>query len=193
MSRSWAAEAEGFALHCLQGSAAPGSSLATLLSPGRATGTSPAAVTTPPVSDTADAARGFALSTTGSLPAGSIGCSIGGRHGGPGSSILSPGGSSLRSGGAESGDGSDVNDDDDDGSSDGDEGSTGGSPRAAAPGGMDVPEGFQFTGDLENDLDRLDALNQQDDQVSPPVGAALVVDRSKGQPTTSRALKCCSC
>ena len=29
-----------------------------------------------------------------------------------------------------------------------------------APLGMDVPEGFHFTGDLEADLERLDALQE---------------------------------
>lgn len=149
---------------------APGSSLAMLLSPQRqaaatitaaATSTSPAAVPTPPPSDTVEAARGSAPSMAGSLPAGSAGGSAG-AHGGPGSSILSPGGSSARSGGSESGDGSEV---DDEGSSD-DGSATAASPPAAAPGGMAVPEGFQFTGDLEADLERLEALDLQNESGS---------------------------
>jgi hypothetical protein len=109
------------------------------------------------VSDTAGAARG-------SLPAGSTAGSIGGGHRGePSSSLLSPGGSSLQSGGSETADGSDIDDHNEDNYSDGNDGSALASPQtSAAPAGMDVPEGFQFTGDLEADLERLDALQQQE-------------------------------
>lgn len=72
---------------------------------------------------------------------------------------MSPSGSSLRSAGSDTGDITDAEGD----SSDANNGSAPGSPRrSVAPPGMDVPEGFQFTGDLEADLERLDALQEHE-------------------------------
>ena len=105
------------------------------------------------MSDTAGAARS-ALPSVSTAESG-----VRQQRGEPGSSVLSPSGSSLRSAGSDTGDISDAEGD----SSDANNGSAPGSPRMpVAPPGMDVPEGFHFTGDLEADLERLDALQEHE-------------------------------
>jgi len=128
----------------------------------------PAAVATPTGADVADATRGAALSQAGSVATGSAAGSAAGSAGGsarggrgPGS-VVSPGGSSVRSGGNS---GSESESDDDEGSSngegEGDEAPSGIAAAAAVPAAASrqLPEGFQFTGDLDDDVERLEALD----------------------------------